>query len=398
MIAKVKKIIIQVFISLVFTNVSNAQDPNSGSIKVGAEQTEKYLPILNGKNVAIVANQTSVIGNKHLVDSLLTLGVKIKKILCPEHGFRGDAEAGELLKNHKDAVTGLPVVSLYGNNKKPKPADLKNVDVVIFDIQDVGARFYTYISTMHYVMEACAENKVLFLVLDRPNPNGNYVDGPVLKKEFKTFVGMHPVPIVHGMTIAEYALMINGEGWLTNGIKCDLKYIPVLNYSHKDLYQLKIKPSPNLPNMTSIYLYPSLCWFEGTVISVGRGTDKPFQVIGHPDLKGGDFTFTPRSIKGASLSPPLLGVECNGFDLTTFADYYIRNSKHIYLFWLMEAYKNMNNKENFFNPFFNNLAGNATLQQQIIDGVSEENIRNSWEPELSQYKLMRKKYLLYEDF
>lgn len=370
---------------------------NAASIKVGAEQTSIYLPILKDKHVAVVANPTSTIGTTHLVDTLIHMGIQVKKVFGPEHGFRGDAEAGAHTKNTKDKRTGIPVIALYGSHYKPKPADLKGIDYVIFDIQDVGARFYTYISTMHYVMEACAENHVKFIVFDRPNPNGHYVDGPILESEYKSFVGMHPIPIVHGLTVGELAQMINEEGWLANKVKCDIMVIPCANYNHQREYILPIKPSPNLPNNNAIYLYPSLCLFEGTVISLGRGTDKPFQVYGHPLLKG-NYEFTPRSIPNVSVTPPLLGEKCKGYDLTQFAEQYIKNYKKMYLFWILDAYKQFPNKDEFFNTFFNKLAGNATLQEQIKKGLSEEEIRKSWEPGLGQYKEMRKKYLLYDDY
>lgn len=366
-------------------------------IKTGAECTAQYFPMLKGKRIAICCNQTATIGKVHLVDSLIKAGFDVKKVFAPEHGFRGDAEAGATIGNFSDKQTGLPVISLYGKDYKPKASDLNDVDMVIFDIQDVGARFYTYISTMHYVMEACAENKKTVLVLDRPNPNGFYVDGPVLEKELKSFIGMHPVPIVHGMTIAEYAQMINGEGWLKNGIKCDLKFVKVENYNHTYFYILPVKPSPNLPDMNAVYLYPSLCLFEGTVMSIGRGTDKPFQVIGHPDFKIGTYTFTPQSRPEAK-QPPCMGKKCNGYDLTDFAELFIKNYKQIYLFWLMGVYENMPDKDKFFSNTFDKLAGTPLLKKQIIEGVKEEDIKKSWQPALDNYKKMRKKYLLYTDF
>jgi len=375
------------------------RDKTDIDIRTGAAQTDKYLSRLNGKTVAVVANQTSRVGKTHLIDTLLSLGININKVFAPEHGFRGMADAGEHVKNFKDKKTGLPIVSLYGGNKKPTANDLRNIDVVLFDIQDVGVRFYTYISTMHYVMEACAENNKDFIVLDRPNPNGFYVDGPVLETKYKSFVGMHPVPLVHGMTIAEYAKMINGEGWLKNGIKCKLNYILCEGYSHKDHYQLPVKPSPNLPDMAAVYLYPSVGLFEGTVISVGRGTDKPFKVIGHPELKNTKFNFTPVSVPGAT-NPPYKGEVCYGFDLSDFGDIYIKSYGEIYLYWLMSIYENFPEKEEFFNSngFFNLLAGNSTLKQQIIEEKSESEITQSWQEGLVNFKKTRKKYLLYPDF
>jgi len=369
----------------------------SNDVKVGAERTDQYFPLLKGKRIAVVANQTSMIGKVHLVDCLIKAGFDVKKVFAPEHGFRGEAEAGQQFENYTDKQTGISVISLYGKDFKPHATDLNDVDIVIFDIQDVGVRFYTYISTMHYVMEACAENKKTFLVLDRPNPNGFYVDGPVLEKEFKSFIGMHPVPIVHGLTVAEYALMINGEGWLKNGVKCDLKYVTVDNYNHTYYYILPAKPSPNLPNMNAVYLYPSLGLFEGTMMSVGRGTEKPFQVVGHPELKSGTFTFTPQSVPETK-DPLLKGQKCYGYDLSDFAELFIKNYKQLYLFWIMGAYENVASKDKFFNSTFDKLAGNAALKKQIMEGKSEEEIKKTWQPGLDNYKKIRRKYLLYTDF
>lgn len=367
-------------------------------IQTGAERTTLYFPWIKDKNIAVVANNTATIGKIHLVDSLLHAGMKVKKVFCPEHGFRGNAEAGENVETYTDKTTGLPVISLYGKNRAPKPEDLTDIDVVIFDIQDVGARFYTYISTMHYVMEACAENNKTFIVLDRPNPNGHYVDGPVLQKEYSSFIGMDPVPIVHGMTVAEYACMLNGEGWLKNEEKCDLKYVTVYNYNHTYFYHLPEKPSPNLPNMASVWLYPSLCLFEGTVISVGRGTDKPFQQIGHPKLTGANTSFTPKDIPGTATNPPYEGQVCNGYELGEFAEAYIKNTGKIYLFWLIETYNQMKDKGEFFNSVFDKLAGTDQLKKQIMSGMAEDDIRKSWEADLTAFKKIRKKYILYPDF
>lgn len=361
------------------------------NVIVGAEQTNLYLPLLQNKKVGIVANHTSMINNVHLVDSLIKLKINIKKVFSPEHGFRGNADAGEKVKSNVDTKTKLPIISLYGKNKKPFPEQLKGLEVIIFDIQDVGARFYTYISTMHYVMEACAENNVQFVVLDRPNPNGNYVDGPILENEFKSFVGMHHVPIVHGMTVGEYAQMINNEGWLAKGVKCSLEVIAIKNYNHNTEYKLPIKPSPNLPNMQAIYLYPSLCLFEGTPISVGRGTDKPFQVIGHPQLKS-NFSFVPKPTQGAK-EPLLKGETCYGLDLSA-----VEVKKKMDLSYLIRFYNDYPDKEHFFNNFFNTLAGNATLQEQIKQGKTEVEIKVTWQKGLNEFKAIRKKYLLYEDF
>ncbi|PCJ89123.1 MAG: hypothetical protein COA57_02580 [Flavobacteriales bacterium] len=382
-----------------FAQSAESKFKTDNEIKAGAARTELYLPLLKDKKVAVVANQTSVIGNTHLVDSLLALGVDVKKVFAPEHGFRGMADAGEHVKNARDKKTGLPVISLYGKNKKPSFEYLKDVDIVVFDIQDVGVRFYTYISTMHYVMQACAEYGREFLVLDRPNPNGDFIDGPMLEKEYQSFVGVHPIPLVHGLTVAELAQMINGEKWLKGGMKCDLKYILCENYSHMDSYHLSVKPSPNLPNMASVYLYPSLGLFEGTAISVGRGTDKPFQIIGHPDLENTTYSFKPKSMPGAK-DPRYKKQHCNGFDLSEFGQNEMTKHRKLYLHWLIGTYQNYPDKENYFNKngFFNLLAGNSTLQKQVKEGLSEKQIRQSWQEGLQEFKKIRKRYLLYEDF
>lgn len=365
-------------------------------IKTGARQTDLYLPMLKGRSVALVGNQTSIIGKTHLVDSLLKHGVKISRIFFPEHGFRGTEDAGEALKTYKDKKTGIECVSLYGKeNKKPTPQQLKDIDVVLFDLQDVGVRFYTYISTLHYVMESCAELNKKLIVLDRPNPNGHYVDGPVLEEGCKSFVGMHPVPLIYGMTIGEYARMINGEGWIKK--KCDLVVIPLVGYTHMDYYELPVRPSPNLPTMSSVYLYPSLCLFEGTCVSVGRGTDKPFQQFGYPGMKSNGYSFKPKPNTGAQ-EPLYKGMTCDGYDVSLYGEMYMKYNKQLYLFWIIQAYKNAADKETFFNPYFRNLAGTEKLKEQIIKGLTEEEIRKSWEPGLSQFKAVRKKYLLYKDF
>jgi len=379
-------------------NNLNPKTITADSIKVGAQRTELYLNILKGKNVAVVANYTSMIGKTRLVDSLINSGIAVKKIFSPEHGFRGKADAGELVNNSIDSKTGLPIISLYGNHLKPKSSELNGIDIVIYDIQDVGVRFYTYISTMTYVMEACAENNIEFLILDRPNPNGYYIDGPVLENEFSSYVGLHPVPIVYGMTAAEYASMVNEEGWLEKGVKCKLDYILVDKYKHADYYQLPVKPSPNLPNMESVYLYPSLGLFEGTIISVGRGTDMAFQVIGHPDLKDADFSFVPESKEGMSLNPPYKGIKCNGYNLKNYANSYIKNLRKLYLYWLLESYAELKDKGNYFNDFFDKLAGTTELKKQIETNLTEEQIRDSWSAKLTKFKIIRKKYILYPDF
>lgn len=364
----------------------------------GAEQTAKYFPLLKDKTVALVCNQTSLIGNTHLIDTLLLSGIKLKCVFAPEHGFRGEAGAGETIKDSKDKRTGLPVVSLYGNKKKPASQDMAGVQTVIFDIQDVGARFYTYISTLAYLMEACAENNIPLLILDRPNPNGHYVDGPVLKKGFESFVGLHPVPIVHGMTIGEYAHMLNGEGWLSNNLQCKLTVITCRNYDHQTEYRLPVRPSPNLPTMSGIYLYPSLCLFEGTPLSIGRGTAFPFQVVGFPGFKDGDIEFTPVSLEGVVKNPPYENQKCSGIDLREFGEEYMKNFRGIYLYWLTGMYDAFPEKEKFFTPFFSKLAGSDELMKQIKNKISEEEIRQSWQKDLNQFKKIRSKYLLYDDF
>ena len=374
---------------------TNKQEPKP---IVGANQTDNYLPLLQGKRVGIVANQTSVIfkqnGYTHLVDSLLALKIDIKNVFAPEHGFRGTADAGEHIRDGIDNKTKLPIISLYGSNRKPNKEQLNNIDIMIFDIQDVGARFYTYISTLHYVMEACAETNIPMLILDRPNPNGHYIDGPVLETENKSFVGMHPIPITHGMTIGEYAQMINGEKWLENGVQCNIIVIPVTNYTHQTSYSLPIKPSPNLPNDTAINLYPSLCLFEGTNVSVGRGTTMQFQVVGSPyhRLKRHYFEFTPEPNESARY-PKHEGIICYGYDL--------RNEKKlssINLSWLIDfyrAHKNYSKEKAFFNTFFTKLAGTKKLQQQIEAGLSEADIKSTWQEGINAFKKTRAKYLLY---
>lgn len=359
----------------------------------GAERMSDYLPLLQEKKVALVANHTTRVGAVHLLDTLLSLSVDVNKVFAPEHGFRGDADAGENISSYKDAKTGIEVVSLYGKNKKPLPAQLSNVDVLIFDIQDVGVRFYTYISTLHYVMEAAAEQQKILLVLDRPNPNGHYVDGPVLEPRFKSFVGMHPVPVVHGMSIGEYAQMINGEGWLSGKKKCDLSVITCENYTHTTAYDLPIAPSPNLPVMQAVYLYPSLCLFEGTVMSVGRGTDFPFQQFGHPKIKGTSYSFTPESRPGAK-KPLLEGQECFGYNLHRAGTRNVGFS----LRWLLMGYLLYPNPDAFFNTFFDKLAGTDKLRLAIREGMAEDEIKAGWQKDLQAFKTIRKKYLLYADF
>jgi uncharacterized protein YbbC (DUF1343 family) len=375
----------------------NKQISSEKNILPGAYITSKYVPLLKEKKIGIVANNTSLIYNTHLVDSLISLKINVVKIFGPEHGFRGDQPDGKEIMNGNDPKTGVEVVSLYGNHKKPTKTDLKDINLMIFDIQDVGARFYTYISTLTYVMEACAENNIPIIVFDRPNPNGYYIDGPVLEPKYASFVGMHPVPVVYGMTIGEYATMVNGEKWLKEGKQCSLTVIKCGNYTHKSRYQLPEHPSPNLQDMKAIYLYPSLCLFEGTNVSIGRGTDSPFKVFGHPKLSSGKYSFTPKPIKGISEDPPLKGQLCYGQNLEKEAEL-IKNYGHLELKWLLESYKNLNSKTEFFNNYFDKLAGNTKLREQIIAGKGETEIRKSWQPDLDAFKKIRKKYLLYPDF
>lgn len=385
------KYLLFLFCCIQCTNSSQLQNRfEKTAVEVGAQQLDKFLPLLKDKRIALVVNHASLVGNTHLVDTLKQLGTNIVRIFGPEHGFRGTAADGEHVGDSLDTKTGIPEISLHGSNRKPTSAQLADVDVVIFDVQDVGARFYTYISTMHYVMEACAENDKEMIILDRPNPNGSYVDGPVRKPEFKYFLAMHPIPIVHGLTVGELAQMINGEAWLEGGKKCKLTVIPIKNWSHQDEYSLPIRPSPNLPNDQAIKLYPSLCLFEQTVISVGRGTTMQFQVLGNPELKEMSFQFTPVSLKGISNTPPHENKVCYGIDLRSE-----KVERKFDLSYLLRFYQLYPNKEKFFLNYFDNLAGTKELRQQIINGVSEEGIRASWEPELSQYKEIRKKYLLY---
>jgi uncharacterized protein YbbC (DUF1343 family) len=377
---------------------------SSLKLQTGAEQINQYLPYLKGKRIGMVVNPTSVIGTTTVVDSLLKLGVKIVKIFGPEHGFRGDASAGVKVDNSFDAKTGLPVISLYGKHLKPTKEDMNDVDLMVYDIQDVGTRFYTYINTLQHVMEACGENNKEVLILDRPNPNGFYVDGPILDPKLRSGIGYNPIPITHGLTIAEYAQMLNGEGWMANKIKCKIKIIKIANYDHSTPYILPVKPSPNLNTAQSILLYPSLCLFEGTIISQGRGTYFPFTILGNPDL--GDkykFSFTPVGIKGMSETPLHMNKECFGIDLRQYNTNKIRKESKINLSWLIELYNAYPQKEKFFDfkqsnqmGNFDKLAGTYDLKQQIIAGKSEEEIRQSWEPGLSQYKNIRKKYLLYQ--
>ncbi|WP_369765737.1 exo-beta-N-acetylmuramidase NamZ domain-containing protein [Flavobacterium sp. WC2429] len=360
------------------------------SIKTGADNFELYLPMLKNKKVGIVTNQSGILSNKiHLVDFLLSKNIDVQNIFAPEHGFRGTADAGQHIVDGKDSKTGLSIISLYGDNKKPKTEQLASIDIMVFDLQDVGARFYTYISSLHYIMEACAENNIPLLILDRPNPNGGIVDGPILEKEFTSFVGMHPVPLLHGMTIGEYAQMINGEKWLKNRVQCKLTVIPCSNYNHNLSYSLPVKPSPNLPNDQAVNLYASLCLFEGTNVSVGRGTEQQFQIYGSPFLPKSNFSFIPKPNIGAQ-NPIYNGVICYGEDLSDIA-----KVNQLELKWIIKAYKNTDDKSKFFNSFFTKLAGTKKLQAQIENNISEVEIRASWNEGLLKFKEMREKYLIY---
>ena len=365
-------------------------------VRMGAEQMEKLLPLLEGKRIALVVNHTSVVGQTqtHLLDTLLSLKVDVRKVFAPEHGFRGNADAGETVKNGRDTKSGKPILSLYGKNKKPTPAQLEDIDLVLFDIQDVGARFYTYISTMHYVMEACAENKKSFIVTDRPNPC-DYIDGPVREASKKSFVGMHPIPVLHGCTVGELAQMINGEGWLKDGLRCELTVIPVEGWKHGQPYSLPIKPSPNLPNDQSIALYASLCPFEGTSVSVGRGTHTPFQIIGSPDIQTYPYTFTPQALEGFDKNPLHKGKACSGLDLR-----YIQTPKGFSLKYVIEfyqAYRKAGKADRFFTraSWFDLLLGTSSVREAIIAGKDETSIRSIWQRSLDNYKIIRQRYLLY---
>lgn len=403
-------LILFLIICCCFTWVGCAQVNNISSsdkhVMTGAEQINQYLPLLKGKAIAVFANQTSVVHQTHLVDTLTKLGIRIVKIFGPEHGFRGKSDAGEHVNNGIDIPTGIPVVSLYGNHKKPNPTDLSDIDILLFDIQDVGVRFYTYISSLQYCMEACIENNKQLIILDRPNPNGFYIDGPVLDPAFQSFVGMQPVPVVYGMTIGEYALMLYGEHWLsvqsnywtTN--KNLIKVIPCKNYDHHSLYALPVNPSPNLKQMQSVYWYPSICFFEGTILSEGRGTEMPFQVFGHPMLPDNLYGFTPVPNQGAK-SSKCFYQKCYGWNLSGTNEEVLKNTgKKIQIKYLLEAYQLFPGKDSFFlkNNFFNNLAGNDILMKQIKNGFTENEIRKSWEPDIIKFKSIRKKYLLYKDF
>jgi uncharacterized protein YbbC (DUF1343 family) len=368
----------------------------SAQVKCGAERTSLYYLHLRHKNIAVVANAASLVGKVNVVDTLLRSGLKVVEIFCPEHGFRFFSDAGQAIKNSIDSATKIPVISLYGKKKKPDQADLKDVDIVVFDLQDVGVRCFTYLSTLSYMMEACSQANIPLMVFDRPNPNGFYIDGPVMDSALFSFVGLHSVPIVYGMTIGEYAKMVNEEGWLKDRMICDLQVIPLENYTHQTQYTLPVSPSPNLTDMNAVYLYPSLCLFEGTVISVGRGTPFPFEVYGHPSFRGFSFNFTPKTVKGAT-NPLYNGLPCRGIDLRDFYKTHPRLFGRLNLSWIIMAFKDLGSDPHFFNDSFDKLAGTSDLRKQIIGGKSEQEIRQGWQEGLEKFKEIRKKYLLYPE-
>ncbi|WKS94493.1 exo-beta-N-acetylmuramidase NamZ family protein [Riemerella columbina] len=409
------QLICLIYLSVSFLSFGKAQ--SISDFKTGADQPELYIPLLKNKKVGVVTNQTGLVIKKtkvnlakypeevcklgvqidtlSIVDFLIDNGIEIKRVFAPEHGFRGEADAGEHVKNGVDTKTGLPIISLYGKNKKPTEAQVKDLDIIVFDIQDVGVRFYTYISTLAYVMEAAAEHQVKVLVLDRPNPHDGYIDGPVLQPKWKSFVGMHPVPVVYGLTIGEYGMMVNGEGWLKNGIKAEYQVIPMRNYHKQQRYPLLKRPSPNLPNEKAINLYPSLCFFEGAEVSVGRGTDLPFQIYGSPWTKKLKYQFKPAPNFGAK-NPPFNGVLCYGEDLSN----YDKDLRQLNLEWVLRAYQNYKNPAKPFfikNLWFDTLAGTDQLRHQIIQGKTEAEIRASWQKDLSYFEKIRQKYVMYED-
>lgn len=369
--------------------------PAQDRIETGAEQTGRYLPLLEGRRVGIMTNHTGTVGRTHLVDTLRSLGVDIRVVFAPEHGFRGQADAGESVASYRDRKTGIDVVSVYGSTKRPPDSIMQRLDVLLFDIQDVGLRYYTYLSSMHYLMEACAANGKRLIVLDRPNPNGFYVDGPVLEAKHRSFVGMHPIPVVHGMTLGELARMIDGEGWLRDGLRCKLTVIPCRGYTHRSRYRLPTAPSPNLPNMRAVYLYPSLCFFEGTPISLGRGTDFPFQTYGHPKLQG-DFSFTPRSNAGAK-NPPLKDKLCHGVDLRISPSDERIWERGVDLGYVIDCYRQLNLGEKFFTPMFDRLTGTDYVRQMILQGAGADRIKARWADDVERFKQTRKPYLLYEE-
>lgn len=368
------------------------------AVRVGAERTSEYIPLTYNKKVGLAANHTSLAGGVHLLDTLRSQGVNVLRVYAPEHGFRGTSEAGASVAGYVDKKSGVEITSIYGASKKPSREQLSGIQLMIFDMQDVGVRFYTYLSTLHYVMEACAENGIPLIVLDRPNPNGHYIDGPVLELRYRSFIGMHPIPVVHGMTLGELALMINGEAWLKNGAQCKLTVVTCEGYNRAAAYHLPVKPSPNLPNMRSVYLYPSLCLFEGTIMSIGRGTDFPFQVLGHPGWREKQFLFKPRSIRDVAQNPPHEKKTCYGVDLREIPIDSLFNQRRLNLERLLEAYRYFSSKGKFFTTFFPRLAGNNKLQKQVEQGMSAEQIRASWQQDLKKFRQQREKYLLYKDF
>ncbi|MDD3686231.1 MAG: DUF1343 domain-containing protein [Bacteroidales bacterium] len=387
------------------SNITNAEqetlETEDTTVYPGIYQTEQYFSLLEGKKTGIVSNQTGIINNVHLTDTLLASGIDVVKVFCPEHGFRGLADAGAKVDNSTDPKTGLPIISLYGKNKKPSVEQMQGLDIVVFDLQDVGVRFYTYISTLHYVMEACAENDIPLIVLDRPNPNAHYIDGAILDTaNHRSFIGMHPVPVVYGMTIGEYGKMINGEKWLKNGIQCNLTVIPCKNYTHNTKYSLPVKPSPNLPNDRSIELYPTLCFFESTILSIGRGTNKQFQIIGHPsfaNVKEADFEFTPMPNEGAS-DPVLNSQKCFGFDLSAGNSIFDWKENQLNIGLIIKVYQLFPEKEKFFKKSnsIELLAGYSDFRKQIENGSTEEEIRKGWQQGIENFKIIRSKYLIYE--
>ena len=387
-----------VITSLLFciTLCTNAQKTNNSRIAVGAEQTSEYFPILKNKKIAVFSNHTGMIGNKHTVDVLLENKLNVVAIFSPEHGFRGDADAGEHVSSSVDSKTGVPILSLYdGKAGKPSEESMRKFDVLLVDIQDVGLRFYTYYISMVKLMDACAEYNRKMIILDRPNPNGHYVDGPILDMKYKSGVGWLPIPVVHGMTLGELALMVNGEKWLPASKECDVTVIKCKNYTHHSLYQLPVAPSPNLPNMKAIYLYPSTCYFEATPVSLGRGTSLPFQIYGHPNMRGYDYSFTPKSVPGAK-NPPQLDKLCYGKDLSGLSDKEIWE-KGVDLSYVIDAYTNLNMGEHFFRPFFELLIGTDYVRKMIIQGKSADEIKAMWKDDVEKFKVQRKPYLLYAE-
>lgn len=395
--AKYRQLALLLLVATLPHLAARPQNQPPDKVTVAAERPGAYLPLLYGKKVAVVANQTSRAYDQHLVDYLLDREVAVTKVFAPEHGFRGQASAGAKVADGRDAATGLPIISLYGDNRKPTPGQLAGVEVILFDIQDVGVRFYTYISTLSLVMEAAAEADIEVVVLDRPNPNGYYVDGPVLEAEFSSFVGMHPVPVVHGLTVGEYARMVNGEGWLSGGRRCDLHVVRCKGYSHDMHYELPVAPSPNLPNAAAVTLYPSLAFFEGTPVSIGRGTERPFQVVGAPWFADSNTVFTPEDRPGAE-DPKFEGRQCLGYDLREFAQFYLRGMGKLYLYWLEGAYAQAPDQGAFFRPYFDLLAGTDRLRKQIAAGTPVAEIRAGWQEDLEAYRQRRERYLLYPDF